>query len=378
MPIIRKVDIAVLVACLSITACAKKEYSKLTPQSGGALLSQAVSAPSNTSTTALASPAAHPPAAPLAETTSVDGAGADGSATSMPAPAGAVVETIDPLKGPLTPTQLAQNDAIAREFAEKWCENKRLGPAVRVTVERLLQEVGETNCLVAGALLSQLTALDLSSTAHVKKVRDLRPLAVFTNLKTLVLSFNAVTDVDDLGPLVNLEKLNLSHTQLKSFKGLKYLRSLRYLDLSFSGIKSANLKSLLELEQVRSITLAGNALTAIPELPGDLEYLDLSGNLLAAITPGVGAANLKRLDLGHNKLTSLRDITAFKALTELGLAENDIPATEIKYLWNLTALEKLALDRHVQDAASDLLVTLKQSAPRLEFAPGIVIPLDAE
>lgn len=282
-----------------------------------------------------------------------------------------------------TDEQIAANDAIARDFAQRFCSKRNSLPqATRVTIERMLAEVNETNCFIAGVFLGMKTQLDLSTpaTGRIKKIKDLRPLSVLTNLRELSLRNNLIENVDDLAPLVHLERLDVSHNKLKSTSGFQYLQRLKALDLSSCGLKNGLLRSVRELELLNSLDLSHNELTELPMMPQRLANLNARTNLLENIERDLNLPALKSLDLSDNHLKHITGVEYARSLEILNIEKNALTRGAIRSLMNLARLKKIAVSRagsHDIDVESEV-GELKMAIPGLEVAPGISVPMTTE
>ncbi|WP_264197115.1 leucine-rich repeat domain-containing protein, partial [Microseira wollei] len=90
-------------------------------------------------------------------------------------------------------------------FAD-WCLHfDSLPEAARHTVEMLLKKAKTSDCNEADRILSNLTSLNLDS----NQITDISPLKALTNLTSLNLYNNQITDISPLKALTNLTSLNL-------------------------------------------------------------------------------------------------------------------------------------------------------------------------
>lgn len=119
-------------------------------------------------------------------------------------------------------------------------------------VETLL--IGENNLSDIGPLvrMSQLQALSLFDNS----ISNLTPLAGLTNLRILSLNRNKVRDLTPLAGLTRLEQLFLSHNQIADITPLANLVSLQKLDLSGNQVRYVQLLTLLP--SLQTLQLVGN------------------------------------------------------------------------------------------------------------------------
>jgi hypothetical protein len=110
------------------------------------------------------------------------------------------------------PTEKWSGYLIAQTFTE-WCQQKaNLSQQRRRTVEVLLQVAKTQNCGQANQTLTNLTSLSL----RLNQISDIKPLSNLTKLTTLKLSGNEISDIKPLSTLTNLTFLSLSGNPLVS------------------------------------------------------------------------------------------------------------------------------------------------------------------
>jgi internalin A len=145
---------------------------------------------------------------------------------------------------------------------------------------------------------------------------------VWTNLQNLFLAQNQITNVSGLSGLSSLLWLDLSGNRLAAIQPLSGLNSLQ--NLILTGNQLTGLSGLSGLDQLYYLNLSLNQMTALPALSGlpNLGFLVLSGNQLAAFPVLGGLPNLQTLDLSTNRITDLSNITTVPSLRWLYLGEN--------------------------------------------------------
>ncbi|MFN7524192.1 MAG: leucine-rich repeat domain-containing protein [Aphanizomenon sp.] len=109
-----------------------------------------------------------------------------------------------------TPKVTAAPIKTPKTFTE-WCQQKASLPQeTKGTVEALLKVAKTQNCSQANQTLTNLTSLDLSE----NKISDIKPLSNLTNLTSLSLSGNKISDIKPLSNLTNLAYLYLAKNPL--------------------------------------------------------------------------------------------------------------------------------------------------------------------
>ena len=116
--------------------------------------------------------------------------------------------------GLYTPKVTAAPAQTPKTFTE-WCQEKASLPQeTRGTVEALLKVAKTQNCSQANQMLTNLTSLDLST----NEISDIKPLSNLTKLTGLFLGENQISDIKPLSNLTNLTGLFLSGNPLTSKK----------------------------------------------------------------------------------------------------------------------------------------------------------------
>jgi internalin A len=149
-----------------------------------------------------------------------------------------------------------------------------------------------------------------------------------TNSETLMLSNNKITKIDDLKSLVNLKKLNLKGNQITDIGPLGNLTKLESLNLK--GNQITDIGPLGNLENLEELYLRDNKIKAIPLIKAKslekLTKLNLSYNDLTSKNRQLSKLKtLEYLDLSHNKIEDISDLTDLKKLKFLDLSGNPIP-----------------------------------------------------
>ncbi len=215
------------------------------------------------------------------------------------------------------------------------------------------------------AKLTELTSLKLSD----NKISELDFLSPLKKLSSLDLSNNKISDISPLKKLSSLRTLHLDGNEIKDFSPLYGLDSLSMLTIGDMDIKQSQLKKLKEelpdciiysddaKEDVIEIKLGGktfdNNVTEL-DLSGcdvhdisllsvctKLKKLDLSDNSISDISALVDIPELAELDLSNNRISDISPLMSVSKLTYLNLAGNRIKS--VAALQDLTSLTELNL-----------------------------------
>ncbi len=234
---------------------------------------------------------------------------------------------------------------------------------VETTVLDLSDKGAGSAALKDIAKLTELTTLKLSD----NKISDLDFLSSLKKLSSLDLSNNKISDISPLTKLSSLRTLHLDGNEIQDFSPLYELDSLSMLTIGDMDIKQSQLKKLKEelpdciiysddaTEDVIEIKLGGktfdNNVTEL-DLSGcdvhdisllsvctKLKKLDLSDNAISDISALVDLPELNELDLSNNRISDISPLMSVAKLTYLNLAGNRIKS--VAALQDLTGLEEL-------------------------------------
>ncbi|KAI6186361.1 Leucine-rich repeat-containing protein [Aphelenchoides besseyi] len=166
----------------------------------------------------------------------------------------------------------------------------------------------------SGKQLSLRNSLELTI-AYTRGPTSFEKTEFYQQVTCLDLSDCRISKLDGLEYLVNLHCLNLAENKLNNVKKLKALRGLTFLDIS------------------------GNQIAKIDELPGMINELHASRNLINCLQFCTKLSLLTRLNMSKNKLKSLKGIEQSKLLQTVILSDNQIKEkTEIEIFSNFPKL----------------------------------------
>ena len=185
-----------------------------------------------------------------------------------------------------------------------------LRAAIEATLGKAVREP------IAPSVLAVLTHLE----APEAGVRVLTGLEAATNLTSLNLGGNSVSDISSIAGLTKLTRLTLwgnSISDISSVSGLTNLTSLSLWDNNVSDI---------------------SAVAGLTNLTG----LHLGGNKVSDISPVAGLTRLTALHLPGNNISDASVVAGLTRLTYLNLSGTDI--TDLSFLSGLTNLKTLRLE----------------------------------
>lgn len=165
-----------------------------------------------------------------------------------------------------------------------------------------------------------------------------------SNLESLNISNNKITDISFLGSLPQLKNLNLGGNQIKDASALEKSKKLETLDLSDNQV--VNISSISNLTELRELHIAyqrqSNDELLLPVSKLDkLITLSIMGNKTYDISLLSNLYKLQILDLGENEISDLSSLSNLKSLKTINLSNNKI--NDISGIRNLINLETLLI-----------------------------------
>ena len=211
--------------------------------------------------------------------------------------------------------------------------------------------------------MTNLTSLGLG----YNQITDISPLAGLTKLQILWLYGNSITDLSALAGLTNLTQLSIQNNKIMGLSALAGLTNLTRLNLYYNQI--TDISPLAGLTNLTRLALDDNQITDISALAGltNLTWLRLDLNQITDISALAGLTNLTWLRLDLNQITDISPLAGLTNLTWLRLDLNQI--TDISALRGLTYLTELDLRGNILSISSinDHIPALKRSGTTVLF-----------
>jgi|GEM_PF-1976981 len=198
-------------------------------------------------------------------------------------------------------------------------------PALQAAVQDALGDAPLTQ-----ANMAQLKDLNLLADG----ITNLQGLEFATNLESIDLASNAISDITPLGHLAKLTTVSLRLNHAETMPDLAPLANSHVQDLNLAASDYDDAQA--------------NKLAAISQMP-ELQHLDLASNSLATMPPVAGLKNLTNLELAGNDLTDVSALGNMTQLTSLTIGTNHI--TNFAPVANLVNLENLSIGNN---GASDI------------------------
>ncbi len=200
---------------------------------------------------------------------------------------------------------------------------------------------------------SAATCADLKWLPNLKSIvisnaafTDLQVLSTLTDLEQVVIvdSVLSQTDVAAIASLPKLGALAMRGCSLSDIRGLSAASNLWYLDLRDNTIR--DVEALTALKGLRALYISNNALVSLESIAKltQLEILDVASNAIVSTAPLQSLVLLQQLDISGNNLMLLEGMEALTELTVFSAANNKF--VEVDALAACTKLQKLDISRN--------------------------------
>lgn len=191
--------------------------------------------------------------------------------------------------------------------------------------------------------LEKLVSLDLSN----NKIEDIYALGRLRSLKTLHLDGNEITDFEPLYSLNNLTTLSISGMKI----GEKQLKELKNALPNCVVSSDEAEKDIIDItiggktfkSDAKELDLSGRGVSDISALSDckELESINLSGNYIKDVSVLMDMPKLKTVNLANNSISDVRPLMSLTTIEYLDLSGNRI--SSVAALGELTALDTLDL-----------------------------------
>ena len=177
-------------------------------------------------------------------------------------------------------------------------------------------------------------------------IQDLTGLQLATNLKTLVLDDNQISDLSPIAGLIRLDSLWIFRNPVSDISPVRNLTNLISLAVSETLVTDLSpVAGLINLERL-FFSNESRSLSDLSPLAGliNLEYINSWGNSISDLSPLAGLTKLEIVDFCGGDISDLSPLVGLTGLKELYLASEEI--SDISPLAGLTGLTRLNLDNN--------------------------------
>lgn len=193
--------------------------------------------------------------------------------------------------------------------------------------------------------------------AHDADIKDLTGLQFATNLESLWLTYNPLSDLSPICDLTSLKVFVLYGNTIANLEPLSGLANLT--DVHLNDNRISDLSPLAALTDLTSLTLGGNEISDVSTLANlmNLESLALFRNSISELSALSGLTNLIELELYENAISDLSALSDLTRLRFLNLSDNAISdcSSDLLPLSNLSDLMHLNLRNNGLSDVSTLL-----------------------
>ena len=179
-------------------------------------------------------------------------------------------------------------------------------------------------------------------TADFSNITNMMGLEHATNLSTLSLGSNQISDISAVVGLINLNTLRLHNNQIVDISAISGLTNLGWLNMGGNQISDASaLAALTNLSTLRFWANQVSDISAFSKLT-NLTDLNLGYNRISNVQAIAGLTKLTSLALNNNQISDISVVAELTNLNALSLGHNQI--SDISAVAGLANLNSLHLD----------------------------------
>ncbi len=180
--------------------------------------------------------------------------------------------------------------------------------------------------------------------ARNKDIQDLTGLQFATNLRSLDLEENQISDVSPIAGLIELGALFLKRNPVSDLSPLRDLKNLTDLWIGITLV--SDLSPVADLINLKRLGFNNNDICDISPLAGliNLEYIFAGSTPICDISPIAGLINLDFLFLSGHPFSDLSPLAGLTKLEELTLGSTNT-ISDLTPLAGLTSLKVLKIDK---------------------------------
>ena len=188
------------------------------------------------------------------------------------------------------------------------------------------------------------TILNLSKSPYDTSIADLAAVATLTNLKSLDLKGNEISDLTPLRGLIYLEHLNLESNKVIELKPIASLSRLE--SLNIKNNKISDVSALANLGSLRSLVLNCTMIEDLRPLVSlsNLTHLEAVHTDFLDVKIIANLQSLRSLDLQSTEITDIRALALLVNLEHLGISDVVLSDNDLKSITKLRNLSSISLD----------------------------------
>ena len=231
----------------------------------------------------------------------------------------------------LAELKLGSSGVCYTPIVSPWLE-KHLGPAGFVLDRGFLIGINERPDITDLSPLARVTELRRLTLCDTN-VKDLLPLSRLTKLKRLVIDGKSITDSSPLGGITSLQKLFLLNTDITDISPVAPLVNLDTLMLT-GNKRLADVSPLVGLAKLKILDLAITSVADVSPLAKlkNLCVINLDGTKVKDLSPLAGLTELNILRLDNTPVTDVSPLAGIKSLVGLKLPKETITDAQVQEL----------------------------------------------
>ena len=175
-------------------------------------------------------------------------------------------------------------------------------------------------------LKTKILNLKFDKNNQIPKISSTRGLEFFSNLRKLYLDNQKINDLKWIASLLKLNALSLFNNEISELKHLQKLQNLYFLDLGVNSIPDEELTVFRHLIRLKQLNLSHNKISSIHDLTDltRLKSLALSNNRIKTIEVLQNLKNLESLNLKMNFISNIDPLESLPNLKKLHLKINKV------------------------------------------------------
>ena len=156
-----------------------------------------------------------------------------------------------------------------------------------------------------------------------QNIEDLTPLSGLSGLVMLDASDNSISSVAPLSGLTGLNRLVISDNPVESLDGLENLTNLQVLEAESISLDESDLSALANASSLSELYMDDSGLQSIDELNvSSIRILSIADNEVSSLGCISDAENLERLNAPDNLISSIPSLANCNSLKEIDLSGN--------------------------------------------------------
>lgn len=223
---------------------------------------------------------------------------------------------------PATVDQIFPDDALAFKVAQELgvSEDTVVTQEQLDTIETMVYVDFGVEDLTGMEYLHNLKFVDLSQ----NKISNLENLANLTELETVSLNYNQITDITPLMNSPKLYNLELGVNQISTLPSFENLTNLRILNLSSNQLK--DISALKDTPQLTNLSISANNISDISVLSecDNLRVFYGESNQLTSIESLRNKTKLEYFDANFNQIKDVTPLSTIPTIRSIKIEENQI------------------------------------------------------